>query len=184
MSSLSSLELLMHDLYFLSLFFRPPFLMHNCHIQTLLPMFLPCPTIQQVVFQRTYLLMKDRGIVALDWAQNPRDKTQNVMPNRYKRFGTGGRRTNSMSKHKTIVIILPGIQDGCDNVAHLCVQSMERGFRPIVFHRYNLYFMYTTCTNCAECHCTEYHNVCRVSIESLLSVHRVSSTTRWTLYDT
>ncbi len=144
--------------------------MHNCHIQTLLPMFLPCPTIQQVVFQRTYLLMKDRGIVALDWAQNPRDKPQNVMPNRYKRFGTGGRRTNSMSKHKPIVIILPGIQDGCDNVAHLCVQSMERGFRPIVFHRYNLYFMYTTCTNCTECQmfaeCPS--KVCWVSIERRL----------------
>ncbi len=99
-------------------------------------MLLPCPTIQQVVFQRTYLLVKDKGIVALDWAQNPSDKTHNGMPNRYKRFGTAGRRTNSMSKHKPIVIILPGIQDGSDNVTHLCVQSMEKGFRPVVFNRY------------------------------------------------
>ncbi|CAG5135752.1 unnamed protein product [Candidula unifasciata] len=54
-------------------YFSPNFLLSSRHIQTVLPVILPKP---DVTYEREYLQMRDKGVVALDWVISPHVKVK------------------------------------------------------------------------------------------------------------
>ena len=91
--------------------FQPTFWARNGHIQTLLWMVL---SHEDMKFSREYLEMVNKGIVALDWADfKPTDN----------------------KKNQPILVIVPEITFDCFDVAQLCWETSQRGFRPVVFNR-------------------------------------------------
>lgn len=91
--------------------FRPPVWTRSPLIQTLLPSFLPGKIFH---FEREFLLMKDRGVVALDWGI------------------TGAR---SLRKGSPVLFVLPGLTGDASGVTFLCHLAVEKGFRPVVFNK-------------------------------------------------
>lgn len=91
--------------------FSVDLLLRNCHIQTLLPWILPQAPVQ---FDREYLQLKDKGVVALDWVSNI---------NVHKR------------KWKTVMMVIPGITGSAISVSKICEASAKRGFQTVVFNR-------------------------------------------------
>lgn len=93
--------------------YRPTFWAANRHAQTILGALLPrCP---EVVFRREYLQMRDRGLVALDWAELPGHK--------------------SFQRHSPLIIILPGLAGSALTMSNLCSLVLSRHFRCVVFNR-------------------------------------------------
>lgn len=91
--------------------FDPPWYLRNAHIQTILPHLIPTP---ETEFDREYLQMRDRGVVALDWA---------VHVSIHKR------------KRCTILLVLPGVTANAISVSTLCNLAAHKGYRPVVFNQ-------------------------------------------------
>ncbi|KAL5016099.1 hypothetical protein ScPMuIL_005688 [Solemya velum] len=90
--------------------FSPPLWLRNRHVQTILPVLLPTPLVE---FDREYILMKDKGVVALDWFVR-------IKSNRRKRL--------------VFLIVIPGMTDSTLDVANVCKLGAKKGFRPLVFN--------------------------------------------------
>ena len=86
--------------------------LRNKHIQTLLPWILP--TNATIQFDREYLQLKDKGVVALDWLCSVQ---------LHKR------------KKRTIMVIIPGITGSAMGVSKLCEASSRKGIQCVVFNR-------------------------------------------------
>lgn len=90
--------------------FEPPWWISNAHVQTILSYVLPR---DEVEFDREYLQMKDRGVIALDWV---------VQVAFHKR------------KRCTVMIVLPGFTADALSVSSLCSLAAHKGYRPVVFN--------------------------------------------------
>ncbi|XP_012935130.1 protein ABHD15 [Aplysia californica] len=88
-----------------------PWLGHR-HVQTLLPAILPKP---DVTFEREYLQMRDKGVVALDWVVCPQAKPK--------------------KRRATVLLVLPALTDGALSVTGICHTASGRGMRVVVFNR-------------------------------------------------
>ncbi len=95
--------------------FVPPWWARNTHIQTILS------TIHShakgVRFGREYLVLKDDGTVALDWA---------IMEE------PGGR---DLRDDSPILIALPGLTGDASSVSFLCKTALRSGYRAVVFNK-------------------------------------------------
>lgn len=91
--------------------FDPPFWLRNRHVQSIIPYIVPCGSIE---FDREYLQMKDRGVVALDWV---------VHVSIHKR------------KRCTILVVLPGMTANALSVSKICSLAAHKGYRPVVFNQ-------------------------------------------------
>ncbi|ESO84671.1 hypothetical protein LOTGIDRAFT_131783 [Lottia gigantea] len=85
--------------------------MRNCHVQTILSAILPRPDVN---FDREYLQMRDKGIVALDWVMSAQPK---------------------IKKRSTILLIIPSITADALSAGALCHSANQRGFKTVVFNR-------------------------------------------------
>ncbi len=90
---------------------KPPLWARNAHVQTILPSFL---SKVEFHFEREFLLMKDRGVVALDW-------------------GVTG--TSKLHKRSPVLIVVPGLTGDATSVTFLCRRAVSKGFRPVVFNK-------------------------------------------------
>ncbi|WAR01341.1 ABH15-like protein [Mya arenaria] len=90
--------------------FDPPWYLRNEHVQTIVSYLIPKISKE---FDREYLQIKDRGVVALDWA---------LHVSVYKR------------KRCTVLIILPGLTASAYDVSNMCSLAAHKGFRPVVFN--------------------------------------------------
>ena len=88
----------------------PPFWLRSAHVQTVLPFIMPAATIE---FDREYLQMKDKGVVALDWV---------VQVATHKR------------KKCTVLVVLPGSTACALSVSKLCSLAAHKGYRTAVFN--------------------------------------------------
>lgn len=79
-------------------------------MQTILPILLPTPLVE---FDREYILMKDKGVVALDWFVRIR---------------------SSKRKRLVFLVVIPGMTDNTLDVANVCKLGAKKGFRPLVFN--------------------------------------------------
>ena len=68
----------------------------------------------QVTFQREYLQMRDKRVVALDWVLS-------VQPR--------------VKRKSTVLLVLPPITGDAFTVSALCCLATRRGFRTLVFNR-------------------------------------------------
>lgn len=91
--------------------FKPAGWVKNKHIQTLMPWLVPKVNIQ---FDREYLQLRDRGIVALDWVLNLQ---------LHKR------------KKRTVMVVIPGLTGNAVSCSQLCESAARKGFQPVVFNR-------------------------------------------------
>ncbi|XP_033747846.1 protein ABHD15-like [Pecten maximus] len=91
--------------------FSVELLLRNRHLQTLLPWILPHASVQ---FDREYLLLKDKGVVALDWVSNIHVQKR---------------------KRKTVMVVIPGITGCAVSVSKICQAAAKRGFQTVVFNR-------------------------------------------------
>ncbi|GFR80234.1 abhydrolase domain-containing protein 15 [Elysia marginata] len=92
--------------------FSPSFWFSSRHLQTWLPIILPKP---EVTFERQYLQMRDKGVVALDWVVLPHTKTKN--------------------KRATVILVIPTLTGGACHVTPVCHAAATRGMRTVVFNR-------------------------------------------------
>lgn len=92
--------------------FSPNFWLSSRHLQTMLPMILPKP---EVTFERQYLQMRDKGVVALDWVVHPHTKVKN--------------------RRATVVLVIPTLTGGACHVSAVCHAAATRGMRAVVFNR-------------------------------------------------
>ena len=90
--------------------FHPPFWLRNRHVQSIVTYIVPSNTVE---FDREYLQMKDKGVVALDWV---------VHVSIHKR------------KRCTVLIVLPGMTANALDVTKLCHLAAHKGYRPVVFN--------------------------------------------------
>ena len=104
-------QFLLHKWTALEEHFRPTFWAANAHIQTLL--YLLWPT-TKVRFRREYLLLEDQGVLALDWS------TTNE---------------HLLDTASAVLIIIPGLTCGINEVSLLCSRAHEYSFRYVVFNR-------------------------------------------------
>lgn len=90
--------------------FEPPWWLSNAHAQTVLPFILPY---EEIEYEREYLQMKDKGVVALDWVVNV-----------------------SIHKRKrcTVLLVLPGLTANALTVSKMCSLAAHKGYRPVVFN--------------------------------------------------
>ncbi|KAK3737677.1 hypothetical protein RRG08_066364 [Elysia crispata] len=91
--------------------FSPSFWLRSRHLQTMLPIILPKP---EVTFEREYLQMRDKGVVALDWVVLPQAKTK--------------RRT-------MVLLVIPTLTGSACHVSAMCHAAATRGMRTVVFNR-------------------------------------------------
>ena len=85
--------------------FNPPWWLRSAHVQTLLPYLIPAAGVE---FEREYLQMNDKGVVALDWV---------VHVSIHKR------------KRCTVLLVLPGLTANALSVSKLCSLAAHKGFR-------------------------------------------------------
>lgn len=90
--------------------FDPPWWISNAHVQTVLPFLLPY---EEIEYEREYLQMKDKGVIALDWVVN-------VSTHKRKRC--------------TVLLVLPGFTANALSVSKLCSLAAHKGYRPVVFN--------------------------------------------------
>lgn len=93
--------------------FRPPLWAQNAHVQTFMAAFLPGPRVE---FDREYLQMKDRGVVALDWV---------ILENH----------KSNPKKTNPVLIVLPGMTGDAVSMAGLCYDGAKKGYRVVVFNK-------------------------------------------------
>ncbi|OWF38793.1 protein ABHD15-like [Mizuhopecten yessoensis] len=90
--------------------FRPSFWLKNRHVQT----FLGCVRPQSIVhFEREYLQLSDKGVVALDW----------VIGANY-----------VIRRNSPICIVFPSLTGDANSVSDLCACTARKGFRTVVFN--------------------------------------------------
>ena len=108
------LDHLLNNCKSLSQPYQPTFWARNRHLQTLMWKILPH---ENMLFHRECLEMKDRGIVGLDWVKLSSTTKRVVFAKR------------------PILIIIPEIASDCFDVAQVCWEANQRGYRPVVFNR-------------------------------------------------
>ncbi|XP_046582987.1 protein ABHD15-like [Haliotis rubra] len=91
--------------------FSPSFWIRNPHVQSVLAAI--CPSFD-VNFDREYLQMRDKGVVALDWVVSVQPK---------------------IKRKRTILLIIPSITGSALGVSALCYDATQRGFKAVVFNR-------------------------------------------------
>ncbi|KAL3857964.1 hypothetical protein ACJMK2_012618 [Sinanodonta woodiana] len=91
--------------------FRASMLAPLSTMQTLLGYFLPAA---DVYFEREYIQMNDKGIVALDWMMNSGFKVK---------------------KYSPIIIVFPRLTGDALSVSYICLRAAMKGFRTVVFNR-------------------------------------------------
>ena len=91
--------------------FRPTYWAQNAHVQTILPAVLPRA---RVSFEREFLQMKDRGIVALDWTTT---------------------RIRRLRRYSPIVIFIPELTGDAYSMSNICLEGIRRGLRCVVFNK-------------------------------------------------
>ncbi|PVD31253.1 hypothetical protein C0Q70_06665 [Pomacea canaliculata] len=95
--------------------FSPPFWLRSGHAQTLAASLLPRGDgSAELCFEREYLQMRDKGVVALDWLTGSAPKTR---------------------RKGTVLIVLPPVTGDAMTVASLCHLATRRGFKAVVFNR-------------------------------------------------
>lgn len=92
----------------------PPVWAKGGHIQTLLPVLLPKETL---VYEREFLQMKDKGVIALDWCV-PKE-------------GSGKR----LKKSSPVLLVLHGYTGETPGVISLIKEAHAKGFRSVVFNK-------------------------------------------------
>ncbi|KAH9525248.1 Alpha/beta hydrolase domain-containing protein 15 [Bulinus truncatus] len=92
-------------------YFSPSYLLSSSHVQTILPAILPKP---DVTYEREYLQMRDKGVIALDWVLHPHVK---------------------MKKKTTVLLIIPPLTEGAAHVSQMTYTAAKRGMRAVVFNR-------------------------------------------------
>lgn len=97
---------------FMTRAFSPSIWISNRHIQTLLPWIIPHNCKCQ--FDREYLQLRDKGVVALDWVTNVK------LPKK---------------KRRTVILIIPGLTGDALSVSSLCDAATCRGMQCVVFNR-------------------------------------------------
>lgn len=90
--------------------FRPTPWARNAHIQSFLGFFIQK---NSVLYEREYLQLLDRGIVALDWCRCP---------------------DYPIKRTSSILIVLPGQADDKKGVRTLCSEACKKGFRVVVIN--------------------------------------------------
>ncbi|CAL1534850.1 unnamed protein product [Lymnaea stagnalis] len=91
--------------------YSPNYWLSYKHVQTVLPVILPKP---DVTYEREYLQMRDKGVVAMDWVVHPHVKV----------------------KRKTItILVIPPLTEGAAQVSHICYKASIRGYKAVVFNR-------------------------------------------------
>ena len=95
----------------LSKSFNPPFWIRNAHVQTVLQYLLPR---SEYYFRRQYLMLRDRGIIALDWGVTGEDV---------------------LRKKNAIMVVIPDVTGDAGSVSHLCHAAFNKGMRVVVFNR-------------------------------------------------
>lgn len=90
--------------------FKQKWLTTNAHIQTLLWIFLPRAPVR---FEREYLQMSDKGVIALDWTIEP---------------------LCNLKRSSPLLLVFPGITSDSQSVGQICVLAMKKGFRTVVFN--------------------------------------------------
>lgn len=91
--------------------FKPSFWAPNGHMQTLLGSLLPGPTLE---FDREYLQLKDKGILALDWVNTA---------------------LFSVRRSSAIILVFPGVASTATSVSNFCDVASKKGYRVVVFNR-------------------------------------------------
>ncbi|KAK0054130.1 abhydrolase domain-containing protein 15 [Biomphalaria pfeifferi] len=91
--------------------FCPNYFLASRHVQTILPVILPKP---EVTYEREYLQMRDKGVIALDWVVHPHVK---------------------MKKKTTILVVIPPLTEGASHVTPMTHAAATRGMRAVVFNR-------------------------------------------------
>lgn len=95
--------------------FKPSFWLHSGHIQTIVAALLPRGDgSSDVCFEREYLQMRDKGVVALDWVVSHQPRVK---------------------RKSTVLLVLPPITGDAITVSSLCHLATRRGFKTIVFNR-------------------------------------------------
>ena len=90
--------------------FRPNLFLDNRHVQTIVGVFRPQTEIR---FEREYLQMADKGVVALDW----------VIHN-----------NGLLKRYAPILVIFPPLHTDYRSVSTLCEYAAKKGFRTLVFN--------------------------------------------------
>ncbi|KAK7499063.1 hypothetical protein BaRGS_00009610 [Batillaria attramentaria] len=95
--------------------FSPAFWLRSGHVQTLAAALLPrADGSSDVCFEREYLQMRDKGVVALDWVMSVHPRVK---------------------RKSTVLLVLPPITGDAMTVSALCHMATRRGFRTLVFNR-------------------------------------------------
>ncbi|KAK7087370.1 hypothetical protein V1264_021432 [Littorina saxatilis] len=95
--------------------FSPSAWLTSSHVQTLAAAILPRGDgSSEVSFQREYLQMRDKGVVALDWVQSVEPRVK---------------------RKSTVLLVLPPVTGTAFTVSSLCCLATSRGFRTLVFNR-------------------------------------------------
>ncbi|XP_045171025.2 protein ABHD15-like [Mercenaria mercenaria] len=92
--------------------FQPPFVLNNGYIQTFAGLlFKPVENYQ---FDREYLQIDDKGIVALDWFKQS---------------------TTKLKRNSPVILIFPRLTGDAVSVGNICKLGSSRGMRAVVFNR-------------------------------------------------
>lgn len=92
--------------------FRPPLILSNAYIQTLAGLL--CKPLEHYHFEREYLQVADKCVVALDWFRQSTEKIQRTSP---------------------ILLIFPQLSGDAVAVGNLCKVGASKGMRTVVFNR-------------------------------------------------
>lgn len=92
--------------------FRPQFILCNGYIQTLAGLLYK--PLEDYYFEREYLQMADKGVVALDWFCQPIAK---------------------LKRNSPILLIFPRLTGDATSVGSICKLGASRGMRAVVFNR-------------------------------------------------
>lgn len=92
--------------------FCPPFILRNGYTQTLASLL--CNPLQEYEFEREYLQMDDKGVVALDWFNHSAMK---------------------LKRNSPILLIFPRLTGNALSVATICKIGASRNMRSVVFNR-------------------------------------------------
>ncbi|KAK3082633.1 hypothetical protein FSP39_000882 [Pinctada imbricata] len=93
--------------------YRQTFWARNAHVQTFLGIIIWLFDKHAVTFEREYLQLNDKGIVALDWCKNSK---------------------SSIKRNSPILIVFPGIYGEDYNIRHTCLAAKSKGFRSVVIN--------------------------------------------------
>lgn len=90
--------------------FRPKYWLRNRHVQTILSCVRPQTSVH---FEREYLQLSDKGVVALDWVVNANYAIRRSSP---------------------VCIVFPSLTGDAHSVSDFCACSAQKGFRTVVFN--------------------------------------------------